>query len=106
MPHGAVLLFAGRADDGAFSIALDALRRHTHGSAQALGHVNAQRLKRVHHGQQIRLVAAGKRIGQHHPDGAAQQRRSCDRAEFVMDLFHVREDAPDVNHVWGIRLNG
>ena len=99
MPHGAVFLLAGRAHNGAFAVAFNALRRHTHGSAQALGHVNAQRLQRIHHGQQVGLVATGKRIGQHHPDSATQQRCRSDRAEFVVYLFHVREDASDVNHV-------
>ena len=61
-------------------------------------HVQTHVLQRVHHGQNVGLKPAGKRVGQHHAQRATNQRHSRNRAKFVVNFFHVSEDAADGDH--------
>ena len=70
-----------------------------------MGHVHAHALQRVHHGQDVGLKPARKRVGQHNTQRAAKQRHSGNRAKLVVNLFHVGEDAADGDHVVGLYWN-
>jgi hypothetical protein len=61
-------------------------------------HVDAHGVEQRHHRQDVGLVAARERIGQHHADGAAHQRGVGARAELVVDVLDLGEDASDVDH--------
>ena len=93
-----MLQLTGRAHDGALAIGLDALGGHGHGLQEALGHVQPHVLQRVHHGEDVGLVPASKRIGQHRADGTTQQRHIGHRPEFVPDFLKMGENASYLDH--------
>ena len=98
MPQRAVFPLTRRAHDGALAIGLDALGGHGHGLQEALGHVQPHVLQRVHHGEDVGLVPASKRIGQHRADGTTQQRHIGHRPEFVLDFLKMGENASYLDH--------
>jgi hypothetical protein len=98
VPQRAVFELAGGADDRALAVALDALGRHRHRVEQAARHLQADRVQRFHHRHDVALIAAGERICQHRSYHAAPQRGGRRRAELVEDVFHLGQDATDLNH--------
>ena len=98
MPQRTVFELAVRADDRALAVALEPLQRHAHRAAQLLRHVDADRLQRLHHRKDVLHVAAGEQVGHDDADRTAAQRHGGHRAELVVDVFDVREDAADLDH--------
>jgi len=98
MPQRAVLQLAVGADDGALAVGGDLLQRHIHGGVQLVRHVDAHGVEQRHHRQDVGLVAARERIGQHRADGTAHQRGFGTRAELVVDVLDMGEDATDFDH--------
>ena len=87
-----------RAHDGTLAIGLDALGGHAHGLQEALGHIQPHVLQRVHHGQDVGLVPACKRVGQHRADSTTQQRHIGHRPEFVPDFLKMGKNASYLDH--------
>lgn len=93
-----MLQLAVGADDGALAISGDLLERHVHRGVQLVRHVHAHGIEQRHHRQDVGLVAAGERIGQHRADGTAHQRGVGTRSELVVDVLDMGEDAADIDH--------
>ena len=71
------------------------------GRQQAARHVQPHRVQRLHHRQDVGLIAAGVGVGQHCGDGTAPQRLRGARPTLVVDVFHLGEDTSDVDEVHG-----
>ena len=98
MPQRTVFELAVGTDDGTLAVGGDLLDGHVHGGVQPVRHVDAHGVEQRHHRQDVGLVAARERIGQHRADGTAHQRRFGTRAELVVDVLNLGKDASDFDH--------
>ena len=93
-----MFVFAGRADDGTLAVAFDRRGWQRQCVQQAARHLEADRLQRFHHRQDVGLVAAGERVAQHGGDRATAHWHGGDGAELVEHGFDLGQDAMDFNH--------